>query len=134
MMTATFLATLFLPLSASALGLEAAKTAAVEKRRLATVPQDATLKKIYLSPDTRRLGFIARRGAKEFAVVDGVSSEDYDALSPLTFSPDARSVAFIARNGLTQFAVIDGLRGEPFDRVEAEIGRASCRERVSVIV
>src|SRR5438045_1474274 len=107
MMTATFLATLFIPLSASALGLAVGKTAAVEKRRLATVPQDATLKKIYLSPDSRRLGFIARRGAKEFAVVDGVLTEEFDSIpSPLTFSPNARSVSFIARNGTSQFAIV----------------------------
>src|SRR6476646_7798575 len=65
MMTATFLAALFLPVSASALGLEAGKIPTVEKRRLATVPQNATLKKIYFSPDARRLGFIASRGAKD---------------------------------------------------------------------
>src|SRR5689334_17234804 len=97
MLTATFLAGVLIPFAGSLVGLEAGTP---EKRRLASVPQDAKLKKIYVSPDARRLGFIARRGNKEFAVVDGISSEEFDAIpSALTFSPNASSVAFIARNG-----------------------------------
>ena len=110
MITATILAAL-LPLSGAFAGVEANTTGSTEKRRLASVPQDAKLKKIYLSPDAHRLGFIARRGNKEFAVVDGVISEEFDSIpSALTFSPDARSVAFIARNGIEQYAIVDGRR------------------------
>src|SRR5882672_8738902 len=119
MLIATFLAGVLIPFAGSLAGLEA-NTSSAEKRRLVSVPQDAKLKKIYVSPDSRRLGFIARRGNKEFAVVDGISSEEFDAIpSPLTFSPNASSVAFIARNGNEQFAVVDGRRSEAYDRVDA---------------
>src|SRR5438105_764885 len=115
MITTTCLATLwFLG------GLEAGNASGVEARRLATVPQDAKLKGVFLSPDPRRLGLIARRGAKEFAVVDGIPSEEFDSISSsLTFSPDARNVAYLARNGTEQFTILNGLRGEPYDLVQA---------------
>ncbi|HVE41373.1 MAG TPA: hypothetical protein VNM14_15880, partial [Planctomycetota bacterium] len=104
MITTTCLATLWL-LS----GLEAGNSAGVETRRLATVPQDAKLKGVFLGPDPRRLGLIAKRGAKEFAVVDGIPGEEFDSISSsLTFSPDSRNVAYLARNGSEQYAVVNG--------------------------
>src|SRR5436190_23162772 len=110
MISATILAVL-LPLTGVFAGLETNGTASGEKRRLASVPQDAKLKKIYFSPDSRRLGFIARRGNKEFAVVDGIPTEEFDSISsPLTFSYDYRSVVFVARIGRGQDAVLHGRR------------------------
>jgi hypothetical protein len=85
MITMTCLATLWLLGSA-----EAGNAATVEARRLASVPQDSKLKGVFHSPDPRRVGLIASRGAKEFAVLDGVLGEEFDAISsPLTFSPTA---------------------------------------------
>src|SRR5258706_4241974 len=114
------LATLWLPAASALRGLEAGNGATIEARRLATVPQDAKLKGLYPGPDLRRLGFIAKRGAKEFAVVDGVTRQAFDSIpSSLTFSPDSKSVAYIAREGTEQFAVINGIRGESYDFVQA---------------
>src|SRR6185436_14063401 len=114
MITAAGLATLWMSSVAALGGLESGNnTGVVEVRRLATVPQDAKLKRVFLSPDPQRLGLIAKRGAKEFAVVDGVPGEEFDSISSsLTFSPDAKHVAYVGRNGTEQFAVVNGLRGE----------------------
>src|SRR5262245_1191501 len=99
MIATTCLATLWLVGAA-----EAGNAATIEARRLASVPQDAKLKGIFTGPDPRRVGLIAKRGAKEFAVLDGVLGEEFDAISSeLTFSPNSRNVAYIARNGADQF-------------------------------
>jgi hypothetical protein len=103
MITTTCLATLWL-----LGGLEARQRSGVDARRLASVPRTPR-SRASTSARPRRLGLIAKRGAKEFAVVDGVPSEEYDAISSsLTFSPDARNVAYLARNGAEQFAIVTG--------------------------
>src|SRR5262245_38322798 len=113
MITTTCLVTLWLLGST-----EAGNAAAVEARRLASVPQDAKLKGVFQSPDPRRVGLIAKRGAKEFAVLDGIPGEEFDAISSaLTFSPNAHSVAYIARNGGEQFAILNGFRSEGYDSI-----------------
>src|SRR5579863_9736880 len=120
MMTAVGLATLWLS-AASALGAEPANGSPLtEARRLATIPQDAKLKSIFISPDPQRVGLIAKRGSKEFAVVNGLAGEEFDSIpSSLTFSSDGKHVAYIGRLGAEEFAVVNGVRGEGYDGIEA---------------
>ena len=117
MITAAILAAL-LPLGGVVPGLDGSTPGAGEKRRLASVPQDAKLKKIYLSPDARRLGFIASRGNKEFAVVDGhglvyFNIEDTAELATL----DARAGKLVARYSIAPCSSPTGLDMDPQGRL-----------------
>ena len=69
-----------------------------------------------VSPDSRRVAYVARRGNKLLVVVDSVEGAEYDGIGRLIFSPGGEHVAYVAGRGAHSLVVVDG--------VEGEIGRA----------
>jgi len=81
---------------------------------------------VTLSPDGRRLAFVARRakGGKQFVVIDGTAGKAYDRIegATLNFGLDGRAVSYVARvgeRGDEGFLVIEGHEGSRFDRIAA---------------
>jgi len=70
-----------------------------------------------VSPDIKRVAYVAKAGDKEFAVVDGKEGKQYDDVYGLTFSPDSKRVAYWAKAGGKQFAVVDGKEGKQYDEI-----------------
>jgi len=71
---------------------------------------------IIVSPDCRRVAYVARAGKNNVAVVDGKEQKQYDKIekgSPV-FSPDSQRVAYVARADGKQFVVVDGQEGNPY--------------------
>jgi len=67
---------------------------------------------ISYSPNRKRVAYIAKRGEKWLAVVDGKEEKEYDDVSYLQFSPDSKGVAYCAvRNG-KGFVVVNGKETE----------------------
>ena len=52
-----------------------------------------------ISPDSQRVTYAARAGAKQFVVVNGNEEKPYDAIMPdtLSFSSDSQRVTYAAR-------------------------------------
>ena len=83
----------------------------------------------WVTPNPQVTRFAARgiRGLKEFMVVDGVQSEEFDYVSWPSFNADGTSVAYCARSGNRQWVVLDGRKlaeYEPYDRTSL-IGRSN---------
>jgi len=86
-----------------------------------------------VSPDRRRVAFVARVAGGEAAYVDGRAGKTYPAIasdplseaglgSPFTFSRDGRRVAYVAHLGTARArgprrVVVDGAEGPSFDYV-----------------
>jgi WD40 repeat protein len=72
---------------------------------------------LVISPDGRRLGYVAKLADREIAVIDDRESRPYAEVSGICFSPDAEHVAFIGKDGPEQFLVLDWQELGPFDFV-----------------
>ena len=73
------------------------------------------------SPDSRRVAYVAKDGAKRHVVVDGKEEKAYDFIdvTSLAFSPDSHRVAYVASIGGKQIVVVDGNEGKPYDDAQA---------------
>src|SRR6266508_4092494 len=49
-----------------------------------------------VSPDSRRVAYKLEREGKFSVVVDGVTGNQYDAITDIVFSPDSRRLAYFA--------------------------------------
>ncbi|MCG3179491.1 MAG: hypothetical protein BIFFINMI_01826 [Phycisphaerae bacterium] len=72
---------------------------------------------VKFSPDSRRLGYIAVKGNRQTAVVDGKELGEGDEIRELAFSPDSRHVAFVCRTGAKKTVVLDGQAGPDYDNI-----------------
>jgi uncharacterized RDD family membrane protein YckC/Tol biopolymer transport system component len=72
-----------------------------------------------VSPDSRRVAYVAQLGDKVFVVVDGKEGKPYDGIAEGTpiFSPDSRRVAYAAQLGDKQFVVVDGKEEKQYDGI-----------------
>lgn len=52
-----------------------------------------------ISPNGKRVAYIAKQNDKEFVVVDGVEGKKYDYVKNLRFSPDSNHIAYAAGEG-----------------------------------
>jgi hypothetical protein len=68
---------------------------------------------------TGRLAAAGTRGGRAFVVVDGRTSEGWDAVGQLHFSDDGQRLAYVARRGDQAFLVVDGEVRGPFGAVLA---------------
>lgn len=68
---------------------------------------------------TGRLAYAGTRGGRAFVVVDGRTSEAWDAVGQLHFSDDGQHLAFVGRRGAEAFLVVDGVARGPFAGVLA---------------
>jgi hypothetical protein len=74
-----------------------------------------------VSPNHRRVAYVAQAGKKLFVVVDGKEGKLYDGIGepgPI-FSPDSQRVAYGAKVGDKWFVVVDGEEMEPYDSLES---------------
>ena len=80
--------------------------------------EEIILETIVLSPDGRRLAYIAIVDEKSIMVVDGLEGKSYDAISgaPI-FSPNSQRVAYLAVAGTEQMVVVDGIEGSPYEGI-----------------
>jgi len=88
---------------------------------LDTLDPDCIEDTLTLSPDSKRLAYVARRGDKAVIFLDSKPSKPYDLSDPivntLVFSPDSKRFAYTAAVKGKEFAVIDGIEGKPYDAV-----------------
>jgi Tol biopolymer transport system component len=86
---------------------------------------------ITLSPDGKRVAFVATKNKKMFVVVDGKEAKYYDFAGDISFSPDSRQVAYVAGEGrnlvegvgyftTNSFLVIDDKEGRRYDGISIE--------------
>ncbi|HJN18959.1 MAG TPA: hypothetical protein QGH10_25900, partial [Armatimonadota bacterium] len=72
--------------------------------------------KIAVSPDGRRVAYVADKGDMEVLVLDGREGRPYRYISGFSFSPDSRRHAYCAwETGAGNYAVVDGARHGPYD-------------------
>lgn len=62
---------------------------------------------LVFSPNSERVGYIARSGRATFALIDGKRKPRYDMIGYLTFSPDNRRFVYAATRGDKAFTVVD---------------------------
>ncbi len=72
-----------------------------------------------VSPDSKRVTYVAREGNKLFAVVDREEGKKYDDIMKGTpvFSPDSKRIAYAAQMGNKWLVVIDGREEQQYDFV-----------------
>jgi len=85
---------------------------------------------LIISPDGKRVAYIAKQDEKEFIVVDGVEGKKYDHVRNLKFSSNGQHIAYAAGESKyfqadsqfsgdykvkTMFIVIDGVEGKKYD-------------------
>lgn len=93
-----------------------------------------------ISPDGKRVAYVAKQYDKEFVVIDGVEGKKYDYIKNLKFSPDGQHVVYAAGEGKyfqpdsqvsgnymvkTMFIVTDNTEGKKYGGtyVEVNIGQ-----------
>lgn len=74
---------------------------------------------VKISPDSRRVAYVAKVGNKQIVVVDGKKGKQYDGIvsGSLVFSPDSERVAYAAMIGNMKFVVVDGKEGKQFNTI-----------------
>ena len=89
-------------------------------------------KSVIVSPDGRRLAYVARAGQKCVVVLNGQEGKDYDDIRHLTFSPNGQHIAYVAERSDSfwaifailrkftygKFVVVDGQAQKQHDRIE----------------
>lgn len=95
---------------------------------------------LIISPDGKRVAYVAKQDDKEFVVVDGAEGKKYDYIKNLRFSPDGQHIAYAAGEGKffqpdsqfsgnymvkTMFIVVDTTEGKKYDGtyVEANVSQ-----------
>jgi len=77
-----------------------------------------------VSPDSKRVAvaYVANRGDKWLAVVDGVRGKEFDEIGAtgLVFSPDSKRVAYEAIRAENGLVVVDGVEGKEYDGIGAD--------------
>lgn len=93
-----------------------------------------------ISPDGKRVAYVAKQDDKEFVVADGVEGKKYDYIKNLKFSSDGQHIAYAAGEGKyfqpdspfsgndmvkTMFIVVDTTEGRKYDGtfVEANVSQ-----------
>lgn len=90
--------------------------------------------KLTISPDGKRVAYVAKEDDKEFVVVDGIERKKYDYVKNLRFSPDSAHIAYAAGEGIyfhleglsademtkTMFIVVDGVESKKYDGTYVE--------------
>lgn len=89
-----------------------------------------------ISPDGKRVAYVAKQDDKEFVVINEVEGKKYDYIKNLKFSPDGQHVVYAAGEGKyfqpdspysgnewvkTMFIVIDNSEGKKYDGTYVEV-------------
>lgn len=67
------------------------------------------------SPDGGRVAYVARKGGKDFVMLDGAAGARYDDIANLAFTPDGRHVVHTARRAGKSLVVASGVEGREYD-------------------
>jgi len=68
-----------------------------------------------VSPDCRKIAFVALSADKQYVVINGKDQGKYDEiLGRPIFSPDSKKVAYVVRMGGEKFVVINGKEEKPY--------------------
>lgn len=70
-----------------------------------------------ISPDGKRVAYIAKRAGKWRTVTGGIEGKPYEAFDRLFVSPDCKRTAFRIRRAGKWIAVIDGKEGAEYDLI-----------------
>ena len=72
-----------------------------------------------ISPDSKRVAYVAMEKEKQFVVVDGEEGKQYDGIVEgfFIFGPDSKRVAYGAREIGKRFVVVDGEEGKQYDGI-----------------
>jgi hypothetical protein len=91
------------------------------------------IEQLTVSPDGKRVAFVAKKAGKMFVVVDGTEGKKYDFIKNLKFSPDSQHTAYCVGEGIythvdnpngvggaedmaqKMFVVIDNNEGKKYD-------------------
>ena len=85
---------------------------AVSERVIAQIdPSSGVPRSLTVSPNNRRIAYVAGLGDKGFVVVGGESRRPYDDIDGPIFSPDSKRVAYVAGVGNRWVVVVDGEEG-----------------------
>jgi dipeptidyl aminopeptidase/acylaminoacyl peptidase len=92
----------------------------VSERLIAQIDFSSWIQESFkVSPDSRRVAYMAQEGNKQFVVVDGKEEKKYDGIGEgtLIFSPDSRRVAYVAQEGNKWVVVVDGKEEKKYDGI-----------------
>src|SRR3954467_9467426 len=102
----------FLLVAGSLHSLPAAQSELITREvSLGKVLPTALAQSMVVSPDQKRIAYVAIRSGKSLAVVDGIEGKIYDRVMTLGFSPDGKHVAYVGRRGENLLVVLDGKEG-----------------------
>lgn len=100
------------------------------------------LNRVFFSPDSKRIAYVAGPEKRWFVVVDGQESKPYDCDGGFSqhfpvFSANSQRVAYAAQRGGKGFVVVDGLEGKAyrstfgpvFSPDSRHLAYSACRER-----
>lgn len=88
-----------------------------EERKLAELPQDASLLWAVLSPDKRSVAVTVRMNGQYSVFINGKKGPDWDGASPPVPYPDGKAFQYTARMGNQWFLVENDTPNGPYDRV-----------------
>ena len=99
----------------AACGQEKSSNRIVSEKLIAKFHPSGIPASFKVSPDSKRIAYVAGEGSKWRVVVDGKEEKQYDATGagPI-FSPDNRRVAYAAGVGNKSFVVVDEIEGTPY--------------------
>ena len=90
----------------------------ISERLVAQIDPSSLVEELLIvSPDSRRVAYVARLNNKQFVVVDGEEGKQCDVVTDFAFSPDSRRVAYVAVSGGKWSVVVDGKEGKRYDGV-----------------
>ena len=90
---------------------------------------------LVISPDGKRIAYVAKQDDKEFVVLDGFEGKRYDYIKNLKFSPDSKHITYAAGEGkhtvadnifsahdetTTSFIIVDTNEGKKYDGAYVE--------------
>ena len=76
-----------------------------------------------ISPNGKRVAYMAKSSDRWFVVVDGKEEKQYDGIlqDSLIFSPDSKHVAYASQLSNKLIAVVDGKEGKQYDNLSSII-------------
>src|SRR5687768_10203358 len=74
-----------------------------------------------VSPDNRRVAYLAQTGNKKMVVVNDKAGKPYDLIGHFAFSPDSQRFAYAAVTGNQGYVVVDGIESQPYHDIGALI-------------
>jgi len=92
----------------------------VSEKFIARIDTSSWIKESFtVSPDSRRIAYVAKVGNKQLVVVDGKKEKEYDGImeGTLIFSPDGEHVAYGAQVDNKWLVVVDGKEEKQYDGI-----------------